>query len=192
MKYNSELATNMHDNCRYTTSAKNTALYEKMRAGDLSAREKLIVNNMPLVAAVVNDFIDSYPNQSYLQDDLTSEGFVALTKAVNNLERYHTPVLHMTAYFVSVVRHAIYKFIDINDGGLTDDIEVPDMYEMVDTQDMLDASCLTNLDKTVLTLRQHGHTFREITARTGLHPEEVRRLLVGISERFEQRKKNLQ
>jgi len=189
--YNSELVANMRSHCEHTNNKKNTALYERLRSGDATAREKLICDNMPLVLMVVNEFIDDCPRREYLRDDLMGDGFLALTKTVNNLERDRTPVLHMTAYLVATIRHALYKAHELTDEELPDNCEAVSMYEAPDTLDLLNACCLTNLDTTVLSLRQRGYSLRSISTKLSITRHIARRTLTCISERFEQRKKNL-
>jgi DNA-directed RNA polymerase specialized sigma subunit len=193
--YNSELATDMRNHCEHTNSKKNLAIYERLRAGDADARKRLICDNMPLVATVVNEYLAMRPCRAYLLDDLMGDGFLALTKAVNGLEHYHTPVIHMTSYLACAVRHALYKANDSYNEPLTGQLEGDggfDTVDTLDTIDLLDAACLTNVDQTLLRLRREGYTNREIAAKTGLSRATAQRLIRGIYERYHQRKKNLQ
>ena len=57
-----------------------------MRAGDASAREKLILHNMRLVAHIIKKY---YTNQTE-QEDLLSIGTVGLMKAVSTFD-YQLP-----------------------------------------------------------------------------------------------------
>ena len=64
---------------------KNSALFERVSAGDAAAREEMIVGNMPLAVAKVESFLRCFPGVAHLRDDLTSAAFVGLTKAVNQM-----------------------------------------------------------------------------------------------------------
>ncbi len=57
-----------------------TALFRKLAGGDESARNKLILHNLRLVAHIVKKY---YPNEK-LQDDLISIGSIGLVKAVDS------------------------------------------------------------------------------------------------------------
>jgi RNA polymerase sigma factor (sigma-70 family) len=67
------------------TQEENDLLCPKVIAGDKDARDALIVGNMSLVITKVNTFIQGHPSAAHLRDDLTSAGFVGLTKAVDEL-----------------------------------------------------------------------------------------------------------
>ena len=64
---------------------KNFALSQRVAAGDATAREEMIVGNMPLAITNVESFIRCFPEVSHLRDDLTSAAFLGLTKAVNKM-----------------------------------------------------------------------------------------------------------
>ena len=56
--------------------------FQQMRAGDATAREKLILHNMRLVAHIIKKY---YTNQTE-QEDLLSIGTVGLMKAVSTFD----------------------------------------------------------------------------------------------------------
>jgi hypothetical protein len=194
--YNSELVANMRSNCEHTNSAKNLALYKQMLSEDPDARESarkaLICNNMQLVTLVVNELLTGRPWQEYLRDDLVSEGFLALTDIVNSLGRRHKVVQHMTSYLRTAIHYTLSRFRDTSTTSLPENAEYADERTAIDTADILDAACLTNLGRTLLELRRQGYTLHEIAAKTGLSYRTAQRRLKAVYERFEQKKKNIQ
>ena len=84
-QYNSELVTDMARLGDPSCTEDNDRLYPFVAAGDAAARTKMIESNMPLVVAKVNAYLVEFPDLAYLRDDLTSAGFVGLTKAVNRM-----------------------------------------------------------------------------------------------------------
>ena len=64
------------------TPAEEAECFRKMRAGDMSARSKLIEHNLRLVAHIVK----KYYTQSQNQDDLISIGTIGLIKAIDTFD----------------------------------------------------------------------------------------------------------
>ena len=86
---------------------RNAGLAALVAAGDGRARERLIEDNMALVRALVSNHVRAYPHLAYMSDDMTSEGFVALTTAVNKITDGATgdnPTAYMTEYVLCAIR----------------------------------------------------------------------------------------
>lgn len=65
--------------------AKNTALFKRLKKGDPEARDKLILENLPLVRHVAGRFTRDFSDI----DDLFQEGCIGLLKAVENYDLEH-------------------------------------------------------------------------------------------------------
>ena len=108
MKYNHELVNDMRQCCqKHTDKQENDRLYLRVLEGDAKAKEQLVVNNMPLVVAIVDCFIEKHPMYDYLRDDLTSEGFVALAAAAQSPNRKRDT----TSYLSKSIRSSLRKFV---------------------------------------------------------------------------------
>lgn len=67
------------------TRESNDRLYPLVVAGNLAAREEMILSNMAMVTRKVGAYLDQFPQCSHLRDDLLAQGYVGLTEAVNNM-----------------------------------------------------------------------------------------------------------
>jgi hypothetical protein len=145
----------------------NAALYPKVASGDATARDEMIVNNMPLVLTIVDGFIARNPTYSYLRDDLYGDGFLGLTEAVRDMARF--PVKTPTAYLMQAIKHRIYPAAKhspyrLSKKDLSMRTAQHDSVERVDVQDQLDSCCESDYDKNLLRLRVEGRTFAEIAS----------------------------
>lgn len=86
--YNDVLITTLRGATRGQSldAAKNAVLYERIKAGDIAAREEIILGNMPFVLSKVEAFIRCFQGVAYLRDDLVSAGCIGLVNAVKKLE----------------------------------------------------------------------------------------------------------
>ena len=156
------------------SSKKEKQLLEKSRAGDISARNKLIEHNLRLVAHIVKKYYTTANNQ----DDLISIGTIGLIKAVSTFKSDKN--IRLATYASRCIENEILMFfrnqkksaqdvyisdpIDTDKDGNTltlidviaDDCNVE---ESIDTKIKLEKlfvyfeECLTEREKQILTLR---------------------------------------
>ena len=198
MSYNHELIDSMRTVCQPTSKEDNERLYEALLQGDRTAREQLVVNNMPLVVAIVDRRIQSDSSLEYLRDDLTSEGFVALTSAVNGLEKTRPENSNVTAYLGRAVEHDLTDLLRRNRRSSREqpsDVDYSkrslasiDSLERVDVEDLLRHSCETAFEWNLIQLRRQGYTDREIASQYGIAHSTVVRRLKAIKRRYDSQK----
>lgn len=63
----------------------NEELQPLVEAGDETAREQMITQNMHLCKKIVRDFLTQRPQYKYLSEDLVSGAYVGLVMAVNKM-----------------------------------------------------------------------------------------------------------
>ncbi len=93
-----------------TTREANDHLYQRVRAGDKSARNEMIEANMPLVTFKVEACLGCFPHLAYLRDDLLGEGNLHLVKAVDDMMA--ESVGNPTGYISVAIQMALGRFID--------------------------------------------------------------------------------
>jgi len=93
----------------------NDALYQRIRSGDTAAVAEMIERNMPLVKSRVTLFLTDYRRFRHLRDDLTGEGFLALTEAVNSFAG--KDIGKPTGYIVSAIDCSLSKYVDSETGS---------------------------------------------------------------------------
>ena len=169
MKYNTELVTNMKANCE---EPDNAGLYPRVVAGDKEAREGMIVSNMPMVVSIVDDYLKSSKDFDYLRDDLTSEGFLSLTRVIDVLRT--RPLMcerAVSSYIYKSIRHAVGKaarrspYESANKDWSKRTMSRFKSVEDVDAGDVIDACCKAPLEHRLVQLRQKGYSLREIAKR---------------------------
>jgi RNA polymerase sigma factor (sigma-70 family) len=114
MKYNHELKANLQAVCDTNTDAtENDRLYHLLVDGDESAKEQMIVNNLPLAASCAASYVARHQEYSHLQDDLIGEGFLAIVNAVNTIhQRTNNGNGRITSYIIKCIHRHINRFID--------------------------------------------------------------------------------
>lgn len=70
---------------RSLTRKDNEDLYQKVLQGNQEAIKQMIEGNMALVIVRLESFLNEYPQYEFFRDDLISEGFLALSQAVNRM-----------------------------------------------------------------------------------------------------------
>ena len=168
--------------------------FAALRAGDRSAREKIIRHNLRLVAHIVK----KYYAQTGDQDDLISIGTIGLIKGISTfksdknvrLATYASRcieneiLMHFRAQKKLAGEVSLADSLDGDDDGsslsLMDVIAVDDnMLEELDTRDACRkvrhcvATCLTDRERSIITLRyglddRPPRTQREIASRCGI------------------------
>jgi len=89
---------------------KNDTFYQRIRAGNKSAVDEMILGNLPLVKSRVGDFLKEYRRFKRLKDDLYGEGILALTQAVNSFA--NREVEKPTGCIVSAIDYALKNYVD--------------------------------------------------------------------------------
>lgn len=84
-KYNYDLVGDMIATGEQASRELNDELYPLVVTGDADAMKKMIEGNMSLVIDKVDTYIGLHPQVAHIQDDIISEGFVGLCKAVNKM-----------------------------------------------------------------------------------------------------------
>jgi RNA polymerase sigma factor (sigma-70 family) len=203
VSYNHELIDDMRTVCTPSTKTDNERLYQLLRQGDTSAREQLIVNNMPLVVAIVDTFTKAYPDCENERDDLTSEGFVAITKAVSALQdpawRFRED--NVTGYLGRSIEHHLIDIarrrqrqvkcqsspVDYSKRSLAG----VDSIERVEIEELIQHCCSTGFERSVVDLRRQGHTLQEIADIYGTNRMAISRCLKTVKTRFDARLNDL-
>ena len=186
--------------------------FAALRAGDRSAREKIIRHNLRLVAHIVK----KYYAQTGDQDDLISIGTIGLIKGISTfksdknvrLATYASRcieneiLMHFRAQKKLAGEVSLADSLDGDDDGsslsLMDVIAVDDnMLEELDTRDACRkvrhcvATCLTDRERSIITLRyglddRPPRTQREIASRCGISRSYVSRIEKRALEKLEQ------
>jgi RNA polymerase sigma factor (sigma-70 family) len=194
VSYNHELIDSMRSVCKSSTKEENERLYQLLPNPE--ARSQLIVNNMPLVVSIVDGYLKRFPALENERDDLTSEGFLGLTEAVDALLRASTPVANVTGYLGQSIEYHLGHLaarhkrqvptqqsdVDYSKRSLS----TIDSIERVDVEDLLRHSCETAFEWNLIQLRRQGYTDREIANQYGISHSTVVRCLGVIKARFNQ------
>lgn len=200
MKYNHELNTNLRAACKTTSSTDdNDHLYPLVASGDAYARQRIIINNMPLVISLVESYLSSRTDYVYLQDDLIAEGFLGLVEAANNLATPGRIVTNPTSYLSRSIRFHIYRAAK-HSPYQTCEKDISKMMlgarsntiSSIDTRDIIDSCCESDDDFTILKMREQGHSFQEISHAINVSVGTAHNRYVAIRERFDAKMKELQ
>jgi RNA polymerase sigma factor (sigma-70 family) len=191
MKYNKPLKDSMKDWCQ---PADNAALYPKVAAGDEEARQQMIASNMPMVVSIVDGYLKSNKDFDYLRDDLTSEGFLSLTRVVDALStKPLTSERAVSSYLFTSIRRVVQEAARHSPYESTDkDWSERTMarfksVEDVDASDVIDACCKTPSEHKLVRLRQRGYSLREIAKRLRTNYSAVQTGYTAIEGRYTER-----
>lgn len=168
----------------------NNQLIDRLLAGDVSARDELIIRNRPLIKATVQRVLLRWPGHNHLHDDLISEGYLALTQVVHDM--VERPVSFRNL-IISAARHAIQKMFQRHEEpyynthqhpkmgveGLSDKLLATEdkAPQQVDDRDFLLAQCVNSREKAILRLYLDCHTLREIATQFGTTRWVIRRVI---------------
>lgn len=133
---------------------------------------ELVQNNVPLVRVVVESYIGLHPKIAYLRDDLFSAGATGLTIAVKKMATRTLPDCtkdnpngfirqRIIWHLAQVIRDEYTQQLIPNDYELPYPREV-DPRDIIETRDLLKASCLTKEDEVIIAMREKGCTDQEI------------------------------
>lgn len=152
----------------------------------------MIASNVPLVFLKVETYIGLNPAVEFLRDDLVSIGLLSLTRAVADLTKLKTPEDkgNPTGYIGIRIIWGIARFIDNDKKQVPADYHPPHPHEVnpmdiVDTRDLLDASCQTPEDHVIMEMRERGCTDQEVADRLDISRSAVRVQRHELMERYD-------
>jgi hypothetical protein len=206
-QYNDALITDLRcaTNDKTLDAERNLALFQRVAAGDVAAREEMIVGNMPLAVAKVESFIRCYPGIAYLRDDLTSAAFVGLTKAVNQMAEgcqikqpeHWNPTDCIGAWINRELSRLVEDETPIRVPHETDRLakqkgepivpptvcnatperfETPSYQKQLEDRDLIESCAACDEERTMLAMWMKGHTNAEIGKAIHKSAESTRRL----------------
>ena len=195
------------------TKEENQVLYERVASGDKAARDEMIERNMALVFEKVNSFVATHRNIRYLQDDLVSSGTIGLVKAVDAMAAdggcsrdpvgcicgsiIHTMSdLFETESPINVSRRVrkrpTSQPVPTRETFNPEKIQSRDSetVELFDLRDQIQSCCWCDQDRSIIRLREEGHTQDEIAALIGVPSGSIYYYIQAIKDRFEEIEKN--
>lgn len=146
------------------TNDQKKMLFEKMHAGDKSAREEFINGNLRLVLSIIQRF----NNRGENVDDLFQVGCIGLIKALDNFDLSHN--VKFSTYAVPMIIGEIRRYLRDNNA-----IRVSRSLRDTAYKSMLTREKLINLNS-------REPTLQEIAQALEITPEEVATSLDAVSE----------
>ncbi len=195
--YNHELVDSLRSTCTKSTREENDRLYKLMLEGNQHAVDDLITGNLALAIFKVGVFLKQYPHYSHLQDDLISQGFLGVVKAVNGLLKNkpkQEQKINPTGYIAWSIHNHIINFLRTN--GCTDCLSSSDADILIEDDSYEDlyalifTYCKTPLEHQILDLRLLGHTLNGIADITGTSPATTKRRWKKLRTRITRNLKN--
>lgn len=176
-------------------------LAEQLRLGCERTRQRMIEGYMPLVHSKVNKWINIYPSLEYVEEDMVSEGYLAVVKAINSIESgEYPPNSNVTAYVSVAIVHTIGDFLDsvatirVPRRADADPPVVEQIFDrpstssdptaMLEVSDLLEAACVSDEDRAIVDLLSKGYTEREVSAQLDIPQSTVNILRYEIHERY--------
>jgi hypothetical protein len=177
----------------------------------LDAMKQMIESNMSLVVYRVESYVRAFPTLSHLTDDMTSEGFVGLTTAVNKMaEQGAVEKPHPTSYMTDWITYHIGTVADketaMGSSGKTvrrkrDDgkalplhVSLPKNLEMetyeddgirlFELRDEILGCCESDEDRMIVDMREKGYVDNDIAKTLGLPYTTVYLLRRELYARF--------
>ncbi len=173
-------------------------LAEKVRQGCGRTRDEMIEGYIPLVKSKVTKWLNLYPSLENARDDMLSEGYLAVVKAVNSIATTH--IDNVTAYVSVAIVHHIGDFLDKNyiirvpwssdedppnvEPIFEPSVKIAEPGAVLEIMDMIEAACLTDEDRAIVDLLSRGYTEREISAQLDIPQSTVNILRYEIHERY--------
>ena len=165
-----------------------------------AAINAMIEANIPLVFAKVNVYISLHPSVEFLQDDLVSEGLVALTLSVRTLADAPTPADggNCTGFIGNRIVWRMCRLVEnfenqqIPEGYVPPGPDVVDPMDEVDARDLLFGACQTPEEVVILEMRERGNTDQEIAERLDISRRAVNMMRHELLERYDEMKRKLQ
>ena len=178
-------------------------LAEQLRLGCQKTRTQMIEGYMALVHSKVNRWLQICPGLQYLEQDMVSEGYLAIVKAIDKISKGDRPDnSNVTAYVSVAIIHAIGDFLERNDTirvPRSSDSNVPvietifenraplsNSEDTIEVREMIERACLTSEDRAIVNLLSLGYNEREIANELDMPRSTVNMLRAEIHERFTQ------
>jgi DNA-directed RNA polymerase specialized sigma24 family protein len=195
----------------------NDALYPLVVAGNLKAREEMILSNMPMVTRKVSAYLFQFPQCKHLKDDLLSQGYVGLVTAVNNMVGGQVEEPNPTGFMSMWIHREIGELLDYESAirvpkrsylrkkKADAEFEVPtkeasidadytldkdgdrDPRSMVDFFDEIIGCCETQIEEQIVKHRVEGRTDAEIAVILGLPKTTTYMMRRDVYDRFLER-----
>ena len=208
-QYNSALVADMARIGDPSCTEDNNRLYPLVAAGDAEARQQMIEGNMPLVVAKVNAYLVEHPHLAYLRVDLTSAGFMGLTKAVNKMATRR--VKNPTAYIGTAINYEFHYLLETEmpiqvshsqrrrAKANGKEIEVPTVInkmpdhcrlpmapqvQEVEARELLRSCCNDNVERRILRLRELGCTYEQVTQRVPYKRSQIGNIVRRIEAAY--------
>ena len=195
----------------------NVALYKRLVAGDVKARDEMIEGNTGLVVFRVDSYLRTSPQMAYYRDDMISAGLVGLCKAVEYMKaRGPIKSPKPAGYITKIVDWHIAKVVDERDtivvshttqkrgranGTPSDPPKVVSEKALlgraapipftpssvIELQEELLASCRDDLDRKIVAMRTDGYTHEEIAGTCLMSKSGITYRIRRIGERLVER-----
>ena len=180
-------------------------LAEQLRLGCEQTREDMIVGYMPLVHSKVNKWLQFYPGLQYVAEDMASEGFLAVIRAVDTIAKDEKPGRSNVTGYVSVaIVNAIGDFLDKEDIIRTprsSDDKSPTVEPLsfethspcsghaqegirLEVSELIEKACVTDDERAIVNLLSSGYNEREVAQQLDISRSTVNMLRMEIHERF--------
>lgn len=172
---------------------------KQLRLGCKVTREGMIIGYMPLVHSKVNKWIQIYPGLEYLVNDMESEGYLAVVRAIDRIAKGEQPDnTNITAYVSVAIINGIGDFLDNSDfiriprSSEEDSPMIEPIFDkaqsesggLTDVKDMLSYICQTDEDRAIVDLLSRGYTEREVASELDMAQSTINILRLELYERF--------
>lgn len=161
-------------------------------------KRRALINNMvkaniPFVIAKVEIYISLEPSVEYMYDDLVAEGTLRLLEVIIKLADMDTPECggNPTGYIGQYLVWTMARLIenDIKQQIIPKNYRpstpaVIDPMDIVDTRDLIESVCLTEEDRILVDMREHGCTDEEIAARLDINRRAVTAMRCQLVTRY--------
>lgn len=181
------------------TRKQNAALYERIRQGDEAAINEMIEGNIALVIVTVSNYIKRNPTFQYMQDDLQSACYLALTHTVNQLRTVN--VANPMGYIYESLRTGMVNTIwdsqaivvPRNQRSSSNPRKVrarmesflePDHTDVINLRFLAQACCESPTDHTIIEMREQGYTDLEISKTLDVDRATVCRARLSVYGRY--------
>lgn len=185
------------------TAEQNLEWMEKIRASEgeqrLALINEMVEANIPWVFLKLETFIHLYPGFEYMWDDMVSEGLLALTESLHILadkEKPQEDENNPQGYAGVVIVRRVGRMLERETSALPEDYKSPldviiDPRDIVETRDMLMASCETKFHRDILAMRERGSSFEEIAQAFDMSRGGLSVYFYEIKNKFEQLQKEM-
>jgi RNA polymerase sigma factor (sigma-70 family) len=194
----------------------NADLFARLMAGDNDVRKKLIETNMVLAENAAEKYVLSRPGVKHLKDDLISDGYLALVKAVDAIKK--SQPTNVSAYLNAAINHAINLEADNNESqikcsskrrfksgavphkigtispNIEGDIPIPEKRDsgvgLVEADNLMNelfACCTNDQERAIVYLRSRGKKNTQIAKRLHIDRTTVGRVIDNVRAKLAER-----